>query len=105
MLTHLSKDEVWGTIETKLWANSVRVYQLTPERVRLDATGVSGYHTPHSEGMMQHGYNRQTPHRAQVKLMAATIDCGTSGHLLGTDVVSGDKADDGLYLPMIRRLR
>ncbi len=54
---------------------------------------------------MQHGYNRQTPHRAQVKLMAASIDCGTSGHLLATDVVSGDEADDGLYLPVIRRLR
>ncbi len=105
VLTHLSKDEVWGTIETKLWANSVSVYQLTPERVRLDGTRVSGYHTPHPEGLMQHGYNRQTPQRAQVKLMGASMDCGTSGHLLATDVVGGDEADDGLYLPVIRRLR
>ena len=37
--------------------------------------------------------------------MAASIDCGTSGHLLATDVISGDKADDGLYLPIYRRIR
>ncbi|MDP6736701.1 MAG: hypothetical protein QF732_09425, partial [Nitrospinaceae bacterium] len=80
-------------------------YQLFAERVRLDATRFSGYHTPHAEGMMQHGYNRQTPQRTQAKLMGASIDCGTNGHLLATDVVSGDKADDGLYLPVIRRLR
>ena len=41
----------------------------------------------------------------QVKLMTASIDCGTSGHLLGTEVVSGEKADDPLYLPMIQNVR
>jgi len=103
--TYLSKDKVWEAIETKLWANSVNVYQLSPQRVRLDATRLSGYHTPTKEGLMQHGYNRKTPELAQVKLMAASIDCGTSGHLLATDVTPGDKADDGLYLPVYRRIR
>ena len=105
VLTHLSKDQVWDAIETMLWANSVNVYRLTPERVRLDATRLSGYHTPTKDGLMQHGYNQKTPQLAQVKLMAASIDCGTSGHLLATDVISGDKADDGLYLPIYRRIR
>ena len=54
---------------------------------------------------MQHGYNSNTPQLAQVKLMAANIDCGTSGHLLSTDVVSGEKADNPLYLPMIHNVR
>jgi len=54
---------------------------------------------------MQYGYNPKTPHQAQVKLMAASIDCGTSGHLLATEGVSGSKADDPLYLPLINRLR
>ena len=78
VLTHLSKEQVWSTIETMLWANSVNVYRLTPQRVRLDATRFSGYHTPTDEGLMQHGYNQKTPQLAQVKLMAASIDCGTS---------------------------
>lgn len=104
VLWYLSKDEAWQTIEQKLWSNSVSVYRLVPERVRLDATRISGYHPP-SDGLMQHGYNSQTPHQAQVKLMAASMDIGASGHLCATEVVSGDQADDPLYLPMIRRLQ
>ena len=54
---------------------------------------------------MQHGYNSDTPQLAQVKLMAASIDYGATGHLLSIDVVSGEKADDPLYLPMIDNVR
>ena len=37
--------------------------------------------------------------------MVASIDCGASGHLLSTDVVSGEKADARLYLPTIENVR
>ena len=105
LLTQLAGDAAWRCIEQKLWRNSISVYKLTPERVRLDASRFSGYHTPYDDGLMQHGYNSNTPQLAQVKLMAASIDCGTSGHLLSTDVVSGEKADDRLYLPTIHDVR
>ena len=105
LLTHLADDEAWNAIEQKLWCNSISVYQLAPERVRLDATRFSGYHTPSDDGLMQYGYNSNTPQLAQVKLMAASIDCGASGHLLSTEVVSGEKADDPLYLPTIDKVR
>lgn len=105
LLTQLADDEAWRCIEQKLWSNSISVYQLVPDRVRLDATRFSGYHTPNDDGLMQHGYNSNTPQLAQVKLMAASIDCGASGHLLSTEVVSGEKADDPLYLPTIDKVR
>ncbi|MDE0042465.1 MAG: DUF4277 domain-containing protein, partial [Candidatus Poribacteria bacterium] len=105
LLTQLADDEAWRSIEQKLWSNSISVYQLVPDRVRLDATRFSGYHTPNDDGLMQHGYNSNTPQLAQVKLMAASIDCGASGHLLSTEVVSGEKADDRLYLPTIDKVR
>ena len=92
LLTELADDAVWRSIEQKLWRNSISVYQLVPDRVRLDASRFSGYHTPNDDGLMQHGYNSDTPQLAQVKLMAASIDCGTSGHLLSTDVASGRKS-------------
>ena len=91
VLTHFSKDNEWYEIEQNLWHNSVSVYRLAPERIRLDASGLSGYHTPDAAGLMQYGHNRQSPLCAQVKLMAASVDIGTSGHLLATDVVSGEK--------------
>ena len=105
LLTDLADDAAWRSIEKKLWHNSISVYQLVPDRVRLDASRFSGYHTPYDDGLMQHGYNSDTPQLAQVKLMAASIDCGTSGHLLSTNVASGEKADDRLYLPTIDDVR
>lgn len=105
VLRHLADDTAWSAIESRLWQQSVSVYRLTPERVRLDATRFSGYHTPDEDGLMQRGYNSQTPNQAQVKLMVASIDQDRSGHLVVTDVVSGDKADDPLYLPVIQRMR
>ncbi len=105
LLTELADDAAWRCIEQKLWRNSISVYQLVPDRVRLDASRFSGYHTPYDDGLMQHGYNSDTPQLAQVKLMAASIDCGTSGHLLSTDVASGEKADARLYLPTIDDVR
>jgi len=105
VLSHFADDCGWCEIETQLWGRTVSVYRLSPSRVRLDATRFSGYHTPTDNGLMQHGYNPDTPQLAQVKLMAASIDCGVSGHLVATEVVEGNKADDPLYLPMIRRIR
>jgi transposase len=105
VLSHLADDAAWREIETRLWQQTVSVYRLTPERVRLDATRFSGYHTPTDDGMMQRGYHPNAPSLAQVKLMAASIDCGTSGHLVATQVVSGEKADDPLYLPVIGQIR
>ena len=42
LLRRLSKAGTWEAIETELGRNILRVYELTPERVRLDATTVSG---------------------------------------------------------------
>jgi transposase len=105
VLSYLADDSAWEEIENLLWQNTISVYRLTPDRVRLDATRFSGYHTPTDEGMMQRGYNPTTPHQAQVKLMAASVDCDLSSHLLASNVVSGEQADDPLYLPMIQRVR
>lgn len=105
VLTHLSDDGAWHQIEARLWRNSVSVYRISPQRVRLDATRINGHHAVTEDGLMQHGYNPNAKNQSQVKLMAASIDTGTNGHLVMTDVVSGEKADDPLYLPAIDRIR
>jgi len=105
VLKYLSDDESWYAIEDALWQNSVSVYHLTPNRVRLDSTTASGYHTVDEEGIMQMGYNPKNNHRPQVKMMAGSVDVGINGHLIATEVVSGQKADDPLYLPVLNRLR
>lgn len=37
--------------------------------------------------------------------MAGSVDIGSNGHLVAIDVVSGEKADDPLYRPVLQRLR
>lgn len=54
---------------------------------------------------MQMGYNPQNNNLPQVKVMVGSVDVGVNGHLIATEVVSGQKADDPLYVPVIERLR
>lgn len=105
VLSYLSDDTSWHQIEEGLWKNSVTVYDLSAERVRLDATRISGDHTPIEDGLMQFGYNQAKESHTQVKLMAASIDPGTEGHLVATSVATGECADDPLYLPVIQRIQ
>ena len=105
VLTHLSDDTAWGQIEDQLWQRSVHVYRLRPDRVRLDATAVHGYHTVSDDGLMQYGHSPDHPSQPQVKMMAGSVDVGGNGHLVVTDIVSGERADDPLYVPVLQRLR
>jgi hypothetical protein len=54
---------------------------------------------------MQYGYNKENNTRPQVKLMAASVDIETNGHLVAVEVVSGQHADDPLYQPLLARMR
>ncbi len=102
LLQRLSKPETWQAIETDLGRSIMRVYELKPERVRLDATTVSGYHANGEETLFQYGHSKDDPSLAQVKVMMATLD--PLGLPLVTQVVAGNSADDPLYVPAVDRV-
>jgi transposase len=102
LLRRLSKPETWQAIETELGRSIVRVYELKPERVRLDATTVSGYHARGEDTLFQYGNSKDDPSLAQVKVMVAALD--PLGLLLVTQVVAGNQADDPLYVPAVDRV-
>lgn len=102
LLKHLSKPRYWQAIEHELNERSVEVYDLPTEVVRCDTTTVSGYHEAVEDGLFQFGHSKDDPSRAQIKLMTGALD--PLGMPLATDVLSGERADDGLYLPLIERL-
>jgi transposase len=102
LLRRLSKPETWQAIETELGRSILRVYALTPERVRLDATTVSGYHASGEETLFQYGHSKDDPSLAQVKVMMAALD--PLGLPLVTEVVAGNQADDPLYVPAVDRV-
>jgi transposase len=103
LLTHLSKPAYWHQIEHDLNARSIEVYPLPQDVLRCDATTVSGAHQVTEDGLVQFGHSKDDPTRPQIKVMIGSLD--PLGMPLATDVVSGERADDGLYLPIIARIR
>ena len=76
---------------------------MSQEVIRCDATTVSGNHEVTEEGLVQFGHSKDDPARPQIKVMMGSLD--PLGMPLATDVLSGERADDGLYLPIMERLR
>jgi transposase len=103
LLTHLSKPTYWHQIEHDLNARSIEVYALPQDVIRCDATTVSGDHEVTAGGLVQFGHSKDDPTRPQIKVMMGSLD--PLGMPLSTDVLSGERADDGLYIPIMERIR
>src|SRR5712691_2229838 len=103
LLAHLSKPTYWHQIERDLHARSIEVYALSQDVIRCDATTVSGTHEVTAGGLVQFGHSKDDPTRPQIKVMMGSLD--PLGMPLSTDVLSGERADDGLDIPIIERIR
>ena len=82
---------------------SLEVYALSQHVIRCDATTVSGTHEVRDGGLLQFGPSKDDPRRPQIKVMMGSLD--PLGMPLATDVLSGEEADDGLYIPLIKQAR
>jgi transposase len=104
VLRYLSHDPSWAAIERELGRRTIRVYQLPQACVRLDSTTVSLYHDPKGSELIQFGHSKDhRPDLAQLKVMLAALD--PLGAPLVTQIVSGNTADDGLYIPAVDEAR
>src|SRR5262250_521155 len=104
VLRRLSDDTRWAAFESALNQYTVRVYDLSTARVHVDSTSASVYATVNEGGLFQFGHSKDArPDLPQIKVMQAVLD--PLGMPLATDVVSGERADDPLYLPCIARVQ
>jgi transposase len=105
VIRHLSLPAVWHPLEQAVSQQIIRVYRLKPERVRLDTTSVSVYADRDEVAVLfQHGHSKDhRPDLRQFKVLLAALD--PLGVVVAADVVAGQRADDGLYLPTILRLQ
>lgn len=104
VLDELSDNERWRGLERALNQQTVRVYNLNAKLVRVDSTTASGYWTVTEDGLFQFGHSKDhRPDLPQLKVMLATLD--PLGMPLATYVVSGERADDRLYTPVIEQVR
>ena len=103
LLKHLSQPVYGHAIARDLKDRSIELYDLSQAVIRCDATTVSGDHKVTEGGWVQLGHSKDDPTRPQIKGMIGSLD--PLGMALSTDVLSGERADDGLYLPIIERSR
>lgn len=101
VLDYLSQDEAWATFEQRLNQVILRVYDLRPERVRVDATTAKFYGRISADGLFQFGHSKDhRPDLPQVKVNLSVLD--PLGLPLTTTIVNGNCADDPLYVPEIK---
>jgi transposase len=99
VLDYLSDDERWQVCERELGQHLIRVYDLHPSRVPVDGTTVSGYVQPSPVGLFQFGHSKDhRPDSPQVKIKLSALD--PLGVPLGVTIIGGQRADDGLYVPV-----
>ena len=103
VLDELANVEKWQAFEAELNHRTLRVYDLRARRVRVDSTTASGYWTVTEDGLFQHGHSKNhRPDLPQLKVMMSALD--PMGMPVATQVVSGERADDKLYIPAIKQV-
>ena len=104
ILDAFSDAEAWGEFETAFSAGLLRVYDLPSDRVRVDSTSAKTYAGVSAEGLFQFGHSKDhRPDLRQVKINLSALD--PLGLPLTTSVVSGQTADDPLYVPEIKQVQ
>jgi transposase len=104
VLRLFSDDRNFLAFEQELMGQLVRVYDLQIACVRIDTTTASSYADVNEQGLLQLGHSQDhRPDLPQLKLALASLD--PLGMPLATEVLSGEHADDPVYLPIIARVR
>jgi transposase len=103
VLRYLSVNSTWRQLESDIWQHAIIVYDLQPSPIRLDATVGQVYHDPEEHTLFRVGRTKAGNYETQFKLMLGALD--PMGLPVAVDVVSGERADDALYVPMYQRIR
>jgi transposase len=99
VLDKLGYGRIQQRIDESMLKTWITVYALPSHIIRLDSTSVSVYSAIEDEmSLMQRGHSKDhRPDLAQFKIMLSTLD--PLGMPLKCEVISGQQADDGLYVP------
>jgi len=104
VLDALGSDSAWEAFEAALTGGLLRTYDLSATRVRVDSTTAKGHVEVSEAGLFQFGHSKDhRPDLPQVKINLSTLD--PLGLPVSTTVVSGERADDPLYIPEIGKVQ
>ena len=102
-LTHVSTPTSGHQLARDVHARSLAVHAWPQDVIRCEATTVSGEHAVTEGGLVQCGQRKDAPTRPQSKGMMGSLD--PLGRPLSTEVLAGERADDGFDIPIIERMR
>lgn len=104
MFRQARQDAPWEAYERDQAGVLIRVYDLKTHRVRIDSTTAKSYVTVTEDGLFQLGHSKEhRPDLPQLKINQSVLD--PLGMPLTTTIVSGERADDPLYVPEIRKVQ
>lgn len=105
MVLRLLRDDTrWVTCASALKQHTVRVDDLPTARGHVESTSARGYATVTEDGRFQVGHSKDhRPDLPHGTVLQAVLD--PLGLPVATAVVSGERADDPLYLPGIERVQ
>jgi hypothetical protein len=103
LLTPWSKPTYGHQSARDLQARSLAVHALPQEVLRGDAPTVSGAHAVTAEGLLQLGQSQAEPTRPPLQGMLGAL--APVGRPLATEVLAGERADEGVALARMERLR
>jgi transposase len=104
VLDVLGQDVAWEHYEAEQNSHLLRTYDLNVLRVRVDTTTAKSYMPVSQDGLFQFGHSKEhRPDLPQLKISQSALD--PLGLPLTTTIVSGECADDPLYIPEIRKVQ
>ncbi len=112
LLDYLSKDADWQGIEGAINEKGISIYRLENQgsipTFRLDSAPMQSYGRVKEGGLLQYGYSKHhNGNLGQFKVQLCSLDNELNhfAYPISHITVSGEQADDGLYLPLIAKVR
>jgi transposase len=112
LLDYLSKDEDWQAIEGTINEKGISIYRLETQKsiptFRLDSAPMQSHGSIKEKGLLQYGYSKHhNGNLGQFKVQLCTLDNEINhfAYPISHLTVSGEQADDVLYLPLICEVR
>src|ERR1700730_4104805 len=103
-LTRLGASDSFSVLERDLNQQTILVYQLPTDLVRIDTTTANSYAEVLSQqGLLQFGHSKDDPDRPQLKIAAGVLD--PLGMPPVPAVVPGNSTDDPLHVPIIQAVQ
>lgn len=115
-LAHLlgcfSKEALWDSFIVSIERDMLSVYRATASTMsglptfRIDSASMQSYGQPSESGLLQYGHAKHHQKTPQAKVKLCTLDniVNNFAHPVCSLTVSGNTADDVLYIPIIEKL-